>query len=400
MFEADDNSRALPAAQLLPLIVSQLKFYGYTAAAKFVADTTEVSSTFEPSARLAELCFLGRQAKEAMGGAEEDLLAPAESLEPAGGAPGDELGALAIDPAAPAAYSADGKLAATGSQDTTIKILDAHRIATQLGDSAEDRKVLRTLYDHQDAINDLAFHPNGFVLASGADDCQIKLFDMQKTHVKRGFRYLSDAYPVRSIAFHPSGDFLLSGTDHHAVRIYDVHTLKCFTPQNQADHHRAGILKVAYAPTGGVFASASADGDIRLYDTVSGRCINTIAGAHGGRPVTSVAFSKNSKYLLSMGMDSVGRLWDMGSGKTLVTYQGSLQSSEKTGFVFNHNEDFVFGADAANSCLVVWDSRSGTLLRRFSGHGKPVLAIAASPTDNCLITGSEDTRARVWGSRE
>ncbi|XJO75133.1 hypothetical protein BDV3_005853 [Batrachochytrium dendrobatidis] len=247
------------------------------------------------------------------------------------------------------AFSPDGRYIATGSQDTTMKILDTQRLVMQQNESSEERKVVRTLYDHTGAVNDIQFHPNGNVLASGSDDCQIKLFDMNKMHVKRAFRYLPDAYPIRSIRFHPSGDYLISGTDHHAVRIYDIHTMKCFIPSNPADNHNGGILN--------------------------------------GLPATSIVFSKNSKYLLSTGMDSVGRLWDMTSGKVLVSYQGTSHQTDKTSMIFNYNEDYVVGSDDETSSLSIWDSRTGVLLLKLGGHTKQILAIASSPVDAGIMTG-------------
>lgn len=121
------------------------------------------------------------------------------------------------------------------------------------------------------------------------------------------------------------GDYILSGTDHHAVRIYDIHTLKCYIPPKEADHHQAGITRVRYAPLANVFASSSIDGTIKIYDGVSSRCLNTIDKAHNGSAVTGIEFSKSGKYLLSTGNDNMGVLWDLTSGQVIVKYSGGTQ---------------------------------------------------------------------------
>jgi cleavage stimulation factor subunit 1 len=46
-----------------------------------------------------------------------------------------------------AAFSLDGKWAATGSQDTSVKLLDVAKMNVK-SESLEDRPVIRTLYDH------------------------------------------------------------------------------------------------------------------------------------------------------------------------------------------------------------------------------------------------------------
>lgn len=94
-----------------------------------------------------------------------------------------------------AAFSADGKYAATGSHDTSLKVLDVAKMKNRSGD-AGDKPVIRTLYDHVATVNDLSFHPNGLVLASCSDDQSIKLFDLSKPGVKRAFRYLQVSWGV------------------------------------------------------------------------------------------------------------------------------------------------------------------------------------------------------------
>ena len=361
-----------------------------------MAEASEADIGTHPSNTLAELAFIGKQSRG-------DLLEEDESQ------PTNADAALVIDPtehrqpkqlpsysswfttqhrgpANVARFSPDGALLATGSADSTIKILDVQRIVTQHNEASEEKKVVKTLYDHTDAINDIQFHPNGFCLASASDDCNIKLFDLHKTHAKRAFRYLADAYPVKSISFHPSGDFLVSGTDHHAPRIYDIHTMRCFIPSTEPELHNAGILSVCCSSIGNIFASASNDGSIKLFDTVSSRCVNTISKAHGGFPVTSVVFSKSSKYLLSTGLDSIGKLWDMSTGKVLVSYKGASQKSIRANMAFTYNEDFVIGQDNSTSSISIWDSHTGLHLKNLSAHGKGILHVSSSLTDAGLIS--------------
>lgn len=92
-------------------------------------------------------------------------------------------------PCQTAAFSKDGRFAATGSYDASLKLLDVNKMKNRTG-GPSDKPVIRTLYDHIAPVNDLSFHPNGEVLASCADDQSIKLFDLSKIGVKRAFRYL------------------------------------------------------------------------------------------------------------------------------------------------------------------------------------------------------------------
>lgn len=48
--------------------------------------------------------------------------------------------------------------------------------------------MIRTMYDHIDEVNCVAFHPRDQILASGGSDFTLKFFDFSKTAVKRACR--------------------------------------------------------------------------------------------------------------------------------------------------------------------------------------------------------------------
>ena len=101
--------------------------------------------------------------------------------------------------------------------------------------------------------------------------------------------------------------------------------MKVYIPSSPEDHHQGAITKVRFSPNGSTFASCSVDGSIKIYDTTTSKCINTIAKAHDGASVIGISYSKSSQYLLSTGLDSKGKLWDMTSGKVICKYEGALQ---------------------------------------------------------------------------
>ena len=62
------------------------------------------------------------------------------------------------------------------------------------------------------------------------------------------------------------------------------------------------VLALAAHPSEGTFATASADGAVRLWDFGSRKCLQTFAGAHQGS-AWDVTFNEKGNRLVSSGSD-------------------------------------------------------------------------------------------------
>jgi len=307
-----------------------------------------------------------------------------------------------------AKFSPDGKFVATGSKDNSIKLLDVLKMKTYnetkqetTDDFAPSRPVIRTFYDHAGTVSDLDFHPTAPILVSCSKDSTIRFYEF-KSNVKRAFKCIQDTHPVRTVSIHPGGDFLLAGTEHHMIRLYDINTLQAYTCRRSTDHHFGPINMLRYAIEGNIYASCSKDGAIKLWDGVSNLTINTIPNAHNGAEVTSVQFSKNQKYLLSCGKDGTVRLWELSTGRQVYRFVSThiagigVQQKARIAATLSCNEDVIFGSDENSYAVILWDSRTGELLQRLTGHNNVVRYVATSPLDTSILTCSDDHRARYW----
>ncbi|RKP34804.1 WD40-repeat-containing domain protein, partial [Dimargaris cristalligena] len=296
-----------------------------------------------------------------------------------------------------ATFSGDGRYAASGSGDTTIKVIDVSKMGARI-ESIEDKPVIKTLYDHEDQINDVAFHPNGLVLASSSSDCKIKLFDLTKPNPKRSFQYYVDALPVLSLSFHPSGDFIATtARSAHSLRLHDTKTFQSYTASRiPEEQHTATIRQVRYAENGSQLVTASEDGTIKLWDTVAGNCVRTLENVHGGQGAVSAQFSRNSKYILSSGRDSTIKLWETTSGRLVHQFDGATRNKRNAPAIFNHNEAMVISVDESTNSIMCWDSRNGSFIKKWIAHNSPINWIAASPTDPGIISCSDDFKIKYW----
>ncbi len=118
-----------------------------------------------------------------------------------------------------------------------------------------------------------------------------------------------------------------------------------------------------YAENGRLYVTASADGDVKIWDGVSNRCIETFQRAHDGFDVSSAVFTRNGKvrenvfsvclnydghtmdiqYVLSAGKDSWVKLWELAANRCLIAYTGAGATGAQEYRLpagFNHTEDY------------------------------------------------------------
>lgn len=398
-------------------------FYdGYQSEALSLSHIVQEESACPPSTRLAQLVALGLRVEgefkseqdasinsSCIGGIDLDFETESSTNAP----PLTDYETVYVTshkgPCRAGAFSPDGSLVATGSVDTSIKILDTDKMIAKssgvVGDDSQAEQgalhpVIRTLYDHQDEVTCLEFHPHEQILISGSDDCTVKIYDFAKPSVKRAQRTIQETYPVRAIAMHPAGDHLLVGTLHPTLRLYDINTIQCFVASNPTDQHREAPTSLCFNNQGTMYASASEDGDIKIWDAISSRKINIFPKAHDGIEVCSISFSKNGKYLLSSGKDSLVKLWELSMSRCLIAYaspNACMKQQFRARACFTHTEDFVIYPDERTNSLSSWNSRNAE--RKLSltlGHNSNVRFICHSPNSAAFLSCSDDYRARFW----
>ncbi|KAI8319561.1 WD40 repeat-like protein [Martensiomyces pterosporus] len=292
-------------------------------------------------------------------------------------------------------FSNDGKLLATGCNRTT----QIWSVATGMKECVladENAPKNGDLY-----IRAVCFSPDGKYLVTGAEDKQIRIWDVQKKvirHILTG--HDQDIY---SLDFSPDGRTILSGSGDRTVRLWDLESGKnihTFSIDDMGPKD-AGVTSVAFSPNGQLVAAASLDKMIRLWDATTGQFLERIDGHKDS--VYAVAFAPDGLSLLSGSLDKTLRIWDLArpSPNGRPTGPSTCRST------LSGHKDFVLSvayspdghwiiSGSKDRGVQFWDPRTSQTQCMLQGHKNSVISVALSPTQSLFATGSGDCRARIW----
>lgn len=239
---------------------------------------------------------------------------------------------------------------------------------------------------HAAPVVAIAFSPDGRLLASGSIDTTIKLWETTTWRELRTFS--GHTAPVRWVAFSPDGRWLASGANDKTVRLWN---LGAGREWRTLAGHGAQVASVAFSPDGRWLASGGADKTLKLWDVATGRELRTIPGHAGG--VEAIAFSPDGRWLASGGSDKTVKIWDAGTGRELRTLTGHTAPVQ---WVVFSPDGGTLASAAEDKTVRLWEAGTGRETRTLVGHTGSVFSLAFSPDGRWLASGSRDRTTRLW----
>jgi len=252
---------------------------------------------------------------------------------------------------------------------------------------------------HQQTVRSITWSPDGKMLASGANDAQLLVWDLNGTvHVQK-----PQGGAVRAVAWSPDGQQLAVGaanmvmflnpltgaalaqtTQQHTASVTTlawsplqtlqlvsggldklaiVWNTSTYTPQTIFKGHTTAIESASWAPDGRTVGSSSHGGVVRVWNAENGQQVHGFF-MDAQLPMRSVSFASSGGQLAVGGDDGIVRLWD-----GLV-----CQQQVQVGF--------------ETQCLDV--------PQRLHAHTGHVRTLAWSPDTRFLATGGDDGMLAIW----
>lgn len=245
---------------------------------------------------------------------------------------------------------------------------------------------------HSTAFTDIAFSPDGKLLATATTGETINIWDLA---TRKTLRVLKHNRMIKAIAFLPDGNLL-------TCAVYNLchdWTLKLWEPatgkelQTQSQREKIDFVdSIAFSPDGKLLASSHLNKMVHVWDLAAGCSMRIFL--HDSEAL-SIAFSPDRKLLAVARVDGVVTLWDPQTGwkmGTLVAHDGCISA-----IAFSSDDQLLASASNSDNTVKIWDPATGTKRQTFVGHhNSSITSVAFSPDGKLLASASSDGTVKLW----
>jgi WD40 repeat protein len=279
------------------------------------------------------------------------------------------------------AFSPDGKLLATGG--------DAAKAQVRVFDVATGRE-LATLKDHADTVQRLAFRPDGKTLATADWTGSVRLWDLARGRVRHAWDKVG---VVCGLACSPDGHSLgVLSFERAPALIWKLRLLDPDAPGPpgktflRVPHDASHSGDLAFTPDGQTLVAGC--GTVHLIDRQT-RAILELMGPGRHKAVTAVAYAPDGRRFATAAADGSVRLLEAATGEVQALFRGHRLSAK--GLAFSPDGKLLASGSADRS-VVLWDVEQRRPHRVLAAIGEEAAFVVFSADGRTLVTAPESPR--------
>ncbi|KAI0323568.1 WD40 repeat-like protein, partial [Cubamyces sp. BRFM 1775] len=276
-------------------------------------------------------------------------------------------------------FSPAGKEVLSGSDDGSVNLWD---VATGAN--------LNTWKAHSDWVFSVAWSPDGTLAASASDDKTVRLW---RVAFPEDMVLLHHGGWVFHVVFAPDGD-LLSGSSDGMCKVWDTRRIGWGMEPTQTLKHHSEVLTVAVSSDSSLVACGLDNGEIVLWTKSDGRQLRSLPGGSADRELLgnrwtvlqADATSPRRKLILAVS-DGELRIYDVSTGRCMRTID---HPSDTSPYASWSPTGKLFACTGRDHAVHVWKTGTGELVGSFTGHPWYVTGVFFTPDEQYILSASWD----------
>jgi WD40 repeat protein/serine/threonine protein kinase len=252
---------------------------------------------------------------------------------------------------------------------------------------AQTRALVQSRQLHEKQIFGVASSPHGDAFATTSEDRRVVMWSA--TSDKTVFELTGFANDANAVVFTPNGETLLACGEDGSIWSCDArtgaHAKKLYQSPSQTP-----IPQLAISPDGAMLVAACWDGVLRRFTYPSMEPLPDLR-AHSHQ-AESVQFTPDGETLISAGRDGTIKLWNAATRSVFQTIycHGGVKSLAIA-------QTAPLGAAGCfDQSVIIFNYRTGEVVRRLTGHTLRVLSVAISDDDLYVAASDESGSIRIW----
>lgn len=302
-------------------------------------------------------------------------------------------------------------------------------------------KPKKTLRSHLDAVRALAFHPTELCLATGGDDCTVKIWRMDvagltssvvrlTTEIEPQLTLRGHSAGITCLVHSPTRHLIYSASLDSSIRVWSLPS-PSHTTYAPYDHtavrgeligHTDAVWDLALVRDEGTLISCGAEGAVKVWDVglPGGGALRLSWGYHGldgessedeedkeNPGATSVeAIKTDLKNVAVAYQNAVVKIFEIETGKevsrlpTDTTYDGT--AATQVNKIVSHPTMPLLVTAHEDKSIRIFDIITGQCTYNTAAHLNGVTSLSIDAAGFALVSGSHDCSIRYWdllGSR-